>query len=326
MIVITTVVGPPSGDDGGTVVDGPTRQVGTLGYRWRGWSGQEWDLVDPNSKVAKVRGATGFGFAEVVHAYDDAPAIPGSVWGGSRDSRGTLFLPIVVRGDDSADFLAVHRAFCDTLDPDTEGILVVTTPAGDERWARCRYASGLDSPVDIDPVASCKVAYPVGWDRADPYWLGETVTATFTEDPADVGGGGPPFFSAAGASSVVTIASSNTLSEGTVSNPGQVRAFPRWRVVGPCTGFTVGVGDGPTAAVVAMTASLTADQFIDIDMDPRRLTVVDHTGTSRLADATALRFAAIPPGDDIPLTMVIAGGGAGSSATLEFTARYRTAW
>lgn len=318
MIVVTST---PPDPVGGPPAQIPPRQTSPLSYQWEAWTGDSWNLVDPAGKVLKIKGSTGFGFAPVTHWYDDAPGIPGSAWAGTRDERGSLFLPLEVYGDDSADFLIQHRAFVRSLHPRQTGILRVTTPDGRTRYARCRYADGLDAAVDIDPVAACRVRYGITWNRDDPYWLGETVTATFTNEVA------PTFFAAPGSGVVINIASSNVMDAAEVTNPGDEPVFPRWTVTGPCATFTVGVGRGTSATGLTMTPNLAAGESLIIDMDPRALTILDETGTDLgLSAASDVSFDPIPAGDDIPLNVSATGTSAAFSITLEFTAAYRSAW
>lgn len=313
-IIVTTadvVVEPPETT--------PTREVAPLSYLWQGWDGSQWWLTDLGSKVVKVRGATGLGFAPVAHWYSDSPAVPGSSYGGSRVERARLFLPLEVWGDSSTDFLANHRAFAKTLDETKTSRLYVYTPDGKARYAECRYAEGMDAPVDIDPVAACRVRYGITWDRDDPYWLGETVTSSYRS------GTGSTFFGAPGAGYVVNVSSSNILETGTVDNPGDVPSSARWVVTGPVTSFSVGVA----GATLAMTPNLLAGESITADMSPHGddpLSIRDQDGNDRYADVTDLQFGDIPTGTDIPLTMSATGNADGFGIELEFTTRYRSAW
>lgn len=312
MIIVSTRDVTEAVADPGVIVDGPGRDVATLTYTWVGWTGRSWALTDPAGPVSKLRGATGFGFADETHYWFDALGVPGSSWEGSRTERGHLFLPMVVRGSDSADFLVQEREFLKTLDPKEVGTMIVTTPDQQARWSRCRYVSGADAPVDVDPVASCAVRYGIGWDRAEPYWHGEDQVATYIVDTP------LPFFAPPGQvpPAVLNISSADNIETGTITNPGNVESDPRWRVTGPCTAFAVGVA----GAKLSMTVTLTADQSISIDMNPDQLTILDNTGADRWKDLTDVDFAAIPPGFEVPLSMSLTGTG---SIELSFPTNYR---
>lgn len=317
MIVTTTTLVLPV-EDAPTVIVGPPRAVGTLGYRWIGDTGETWDLVDPGGKVSKLKGSTGWGPAEETHFWSDAPSIPGSTHNGSRTGRGRLFLPLLVRGTDSADYLAEKRRFFATLAPDRLGTMVVTTPDAVTRFAHCRCDDRTDDPVNIDPVATIRSKHGIGWAIAEPWWHGEQVSAVFKPDTP------LPFFAPPGQTppAVINIASASSLETGTVDNPGEVGSYPRWRVTAGATGLTgfqVGVAD----AIVEMAIALTPGRWVEIDMDPRNLTILDDTGADRSANLVDRTFAAIPTGTAIPLTMGITGTG---QIELTFPTNYREAW
>jgi hypothetical protein len=268
-------------------------------------------LTNPASPVLKLRGATGTGQAPVEHWWTDAAQLDGSEWDGARIARGSVFLPLRVSGHDSMDFIDKHTAFKRSLDPSQLGSLRVSRPDGTSRTIACRYESGADSAIELDPVMMCRAVYGVTWANAEPFWSGEPVVKEFAYAAASSFFPGPPF----------TLASASTLASATVVNPGDVEAYPVWRVTGPFTGFEVGVG----ASVVAITLTRTAGQWVEIDMNPRRLTIVDNAGTRRWDAATEAVFEPIPPGE-VALTTQVDDPDVGTKVTLSFTPRYREAW
>jgi hypothetical protein len=77
---------------------------------------------------------------------------------------------------------------------------------------------------------------------------------------------------------------------------------------------------------VDITATKTAGQWIEIDMDPRRLTVLDNTGADLWESVTEAEFAAIPPGVQVELTTTVTGAESGTLVELSMRPRYRRAW
>lgn len=296
-----------------TVDRGGAPETSPLAWTWDApWLGTSWDLTDFSSPVIKLRGVTGAGGAAPEHWWSEAPTIDGADWGGFRTPRGELFLPLMVQGQSSQDFLVQHRLFRSSLSPAREGILSVVQPDGETRWINCRYVSGADSPVTLDPVAACRATYGITWST-DPFWNGDPVSASFVNDPGAPFFPGPPF----------SLGKGLTITDASVTNPGDIEAFPVWRVWGPYTGFTVGVG----ANVVTMSLSRSAGQYVDVDTRPGFKTIIDASGVNRFGAATTVKMNhSIKPGRDVPLFVTVTGAGVGSQVDLSFTPRYWSAW
>jgi hypothetical protein len=151
-------------------------------------------------------------------------------------------------------------------------------------------------------------AYGLTFHAENPWWLGDPVVAEY---PYAVPGAGlfpgPPF----------TIGAVRSTVNATVVNPGDVPAYPTWRITGPFTGFTVGVGD----SVVSMTYTRTGAGWVDVNMDPRHLSITNNVGADLWDNLTDIGFGPIPPGD-VPLVTTLAGGADGSSVALTFEPRY----
>lgn len=312
MIIVTTTAGPPPvepPEEPLPVVPEPS--VAPLSWRWTTPGGTVWELTDWSSPVTKLKGATGAGAAPVEHWWQDAPLVPGSAWDGHRVGRGSLFLPLLLRAESSLEFLELHRLFMAALDPGQESVVRVTAPDGSWREAQCRYSSGADLALDTDPVKLRRAKYGITWEMGVPFWLGEPVVAEFLYSAGTAFFPGPPF----------TLGPGQVLGAATVENPGDVEAYPVWRVEGPFTGFTVGVG----SSVVSATLTKSAGQWVEVDMDPRRLTVLDEAGVDRWSSLTDATFEGVPPGE-VALVTAVPDAGAGSSVSLSFTPRYRSAW
>ena len=276
------------------------------------WLGRSWVLTDPASPVTKLRGATGAGFAPVEHWWRDAPLVPGSSWDGYRVGRGQVYLPLMVRAADSGAFMVEHAAFLESLDPARTGTLRVTRVDGSWREIACRYETGADFAIDLDPVAACRARYGITWATENPFWAGEPIVRYFPYST-----GGTPGFPGPGWSP----APGSSLSVAAVDNPGSVASYPVWRVDGPFTSFSVGIGD----AVVQMTATRAAGEWVEIDMTPGVYTMLDQAGTDMGDFVTEVVFEPIPPGES-SLVTVINGAGVGSAVTLSFAPRYRSAF
>lgn len=312
MIIVGTATSPPVVEPPGEPLPVvPEPSVAPLSWRWTTADGKAWELTSWGSPIIKTKGATGAGQAPVEHWWQDSPMVPGSAWDGHRVGRGSLFLPLLLRAGSSLEFLTLHREFMAALAPDVESVFRVTAPDGSWREARGRYSTGADLTLDIDPVKMRSARYGITWELGVPFWLGEPVVAEFVYDAGAAFFPGPPF----------TLAPGQVLGSAAITNPGDVEAFPVWRMNGPFTGFTVGVG----ASVVSATLTKSAGQWVEVDMDPRALTVLDEAGVDCWSSLTEATFEGIPTGDT-SLTTQLDDAGAGSGVRLSFTPRYRSAW
>lgn len=286
-----------------------------LAWSWEApWLGRIWQLTDLRSPVLKLRGATGTGQVDPAHRWLEHGNLPGAQWNGTTVGRGQVFLPLQVTGADTVDFLAEHGAFLDGFtDPTREGLLRVTRPDGQWRQIACRYDSGADFPVVLDPVKQARAVYGITWATGSPFWEGEPVTDTFGEVTAQPFHPGPPW----------TLLPNRSLTDAEVTNPGNVPATAVWRVWAPFTGFTIGYG----TQLISMTLTKpTAGQWVEIDTRPGVLTIVDELGVDRWDALTAVDFGdGLPPGR-VPLTTTVTGSGAGTRVDLTFTPRYRSGW
>lgn len=274
------------------------------------WMGRTWNLTDPASPVFKMEGWKGLEGAAYDHWYSTAPTLDGATWGGMRVERGEVSGPVFVSGPDLATFLAEHALFLRSLNPAREGYLRRVRPDGDYRQIACRSDAPPVRASDRDMLVDLFVTYGLTFST-DPYWQGPAVERLFEYEVGVPFFPGPPF----------TLGKNFSIEDATITNPGDVEAFPTWRVTAPFTAFQVGVG----GALVKATLTK-ATGYVDIDMNPDRLTVTDEAGVDRWSSLTDAAFTSIPPGDELPLALSVTGAAVGSSVRLAFVPRYWSAW
>lgn len=311
MIIVANV--SPGGDVSTPTV--PFQQPATaepLMCTWTSYTGDSWTITDRRSPVFATQGATGLGMPDFTHWWQDSPSQDGSTWVGGKFPRGTIMIPLYISGETSADFLVNNRAFRRSLNPRQVGTLRFVTPDGAYREIGCRYTTGADAGITLDPVLGRRIAYTPTWETADPAWSGPPVTVSFRYDvPLDWLDAEPNMF---------WFNSGRSLSSATVTNEGDLDTFPIVRVRGPFTGFTVGTASG----VVTMAVTKTSAGWVDIDPRPDKRTLLDEAGVSMwpYASEENLEGMVVPPGADVPVTTQLIGAGAGSSVDLTFTPRY----
>lgn len=290
---------------------------------WEGWNGETFELSNWRSGAFLTQGGTeGLG-TPVREDWTSAlsPFVHGQEYQGFVVNARELFLPVYLYSDEGSDAWRLQdAAFWETLLPGKYGTLSVTTSGG-TRTIRARYADGGEAAVERDPHYFGWQKYGIKLIADDPFWYGDDVTQTWREpvprnwltgmpgdsgEPTSTGG------------SVMYIMPANTLSTATVTNPGDVEAWPSWEVPGPFTALSVGVGDRQ----VSYNVPVLAGQVFRIDTDPRDQTAfVD--GDDVTGALGSYGFAPIPAGQSVPLNLSMAGV---SNVTARFSPRYYRAW
>lgn len=266
---------------------------------WRGWDGSEWDFGGHDSGVRMLQGVRGLGSLEHTHWRDASPAVAGSMWRGAVADSREVFWPLVVFSDSgSADWVAYDRAFWRTLQPSRTGAWTVTHPDGAKRSLTLRFQEDTTPTFDVDPVKAGWAVYGIKLMADNPYWEGEVVTRSWrTASSVD-------FFNGSSKAPNFNISPGSTLATARLTNPGDVESHLTWKAYGPFTSVTVGV-DGRT--VVAPIAAAEG-QVLEIDTDPS-VQAAFLDGVDVTAQLTSADFATLPPGEDVTLSLAMAGTG-----------------
>jgi hypothetical protein len=240
-----------------------------------------------------------------------SPALAGSRFRGARVTAREVFWPLHVLAADGEAWLALDSAFWATMRPDLPGSWAVTV-GGVTRNLVCRWVSGGDDYI-MDPVLAGWASYGVYLVADDdPYWTGAPIVRSWSPGTAvdfvDAGGS-PPFH----------ISPGNLLAQATMDNPGNVEAFPVWRIDGPTTTVEVGV-DG---RVVEVPFAVADGDSVIVDTRPTAQTAVMSDGTDVTADLGEVDFAPIQPGAVVPLSLSMTGTG---TVTATLTPRYMKAF
>jgi len=289
---------------------------GFAAMTWTGQDGSEWDMMG-SSGIYLGMGVRGLTMPPVDRFVSTSPALAGSRWRGARTLERDVFWPLLMWSDEGSEAWVQHdRAFWSTMRPDTTGVWTVRQPNGLARSLRCRYVDDSDHATEIDPTGSGWEVYGIHLVAEQPYWEGDPVTRTWTNDAfvpffgGSAGAKAPSFF----------ISSGSSLVSATVSNPGDVDAYPVYTVTGPVDSVSVGYA-GNTVSLGAVPAG----QQRIIDTRPDRLTVTDANGVDKWSELTGdPQFdAPIPPGESVPLSLSMVGSG---TVSLTLTPLYYRAW
>jgi len=282
-------------------------RVGVEAMSWTGADGSFWDLLHGQVIVQRVRGLH---LPSWDHQRSARAGLPGTRYTGSRVTERPVSWTVLLDAGPVDDFVALDDAWWRSLSVEDQGVWAVTAK-GRTRSLRLRLDAGDDTYTQ-DPIQDGWAIYSLGLVPDQPLWEGPAISRVFVTDaPAS-------WLPTSGA--VFFFSASNTLAAAALDNPGDVPAYPTWRLTGPFATAAVGVG----TAQITVPFALTAGHWLDIDT--QALTAVDDLGADRIADLGTVEVAPVPPGESVPLSVSATGTGAGMSATATITPLYHRAW
>jgi len=257
-----------------------------------------WDLMDPSGGVFLLSSKIlGLGQAPGTRWTSSAPYIAGTRNRGSQTYERPVSWHVAVRAAGPEAWAALALAFNRTVRRDQVGTWTVTLPDGQAYSLVCR---GDGPPIAFDASAAAfgYDEYDVGLVAEAPYWSGAPVTATFSS------GAQVDFFDPGSTTTLFHISPDNTFTSASLTNPGDVDAWPVWTITGPTTSVQLTVG-GHT---IGLERDLTGSDVVVIDTDPRAQSSVLNGVRTRGLIAPC-DFAPIPPGASVPLGITVAGTG-----------------
>lgn len=190
--------------------------------------------------------------------------------------------------------------------------------AGDAWWADMVRVGGgdFDWEVDTDGRSFIKTTFTL--EAGDPYWTSKDQQSKVIE-PIGVGLGilGP------GVSlTQLRVGSTSGFGETTITNTGDVRAYPVWTFEAPFSGFSIISEYGETLTWTAAAAGIGASKasgFIRVNSQDG--TVVDENGVNRFTGlGDRPQFWAVRPGAT-KASVTMDGAGAGTRATVVWNSR-----
>jgi hypothetical protein len=205
----------------------------------------------------------------------------------------------------------LDAAFWHTMHPDKAGVWSVTGPKG-VRSLTCVYDNDGGHSMDMMPTLRGWEKYGIYLAAEQPYWSGDPVRRTWAQSaPVD-------FFGGVNKAPIFHISSGSSLATAAMTNEGDVDAWPVWSITGPTTSVTVGVGGRTVTAPITIAEGST----LVIDSDPvKRSALLD--GVNVYKQLSSWNFAPIPPGQNMELSLSMAGTG---SVMAEITPRYFRSW
>lgn len=287
---------------------------------WLGADQSGWDLTSGQQGVRILGGVQGWDDPEFTAFWTERIG-DGDRWRGSRLSRREMTFRILVgTGETGLAWRDVDRAWWRSVSRDVVGLMDIVIEDASHRYIPLRLARATGSEINFDPGLTGYRQYLVTMVADDPYWLGDDVTETWAFVPGGEnfyggsggGGLGPPYY----------LSPSGGFGDAMVTNPGDVPAWPRWRVTGPCSSAVLTV-DGKSMSV---PVALSAGQSIYIHTEPPDVFGDFLESRWDVIDAAMFDPAPVPVGATVPVSAYVTGPNTGAQVTMTITPRYERAW
>ncbi|PWK81736.1 tail protein [Lentzea atacamensis] len=222
----------------------------------------------------------GRGMPPLMYETELVPEQPGERLRAVRHGAREFVLRLWITGASEAAMWTAVRDTISRMDPARgDGKIRVTTVVGDQREITCRVQSGLELSERLNDTSGPEVQRAAVVFRAsDPYWydLSDTVE-TWQLDP-DSATWFPIF--------PLRLASSEVFTDATVTNTGDVEAWPVWTITGP--GSSIILRNLTTGKLLSLGAlALTSSQVVTIDTRPGKKTITLNDGTNLFSYRTA---------------------------------------
>jgi hypothetical protein len=304
----------------------PPRLWEGLQMTWTGWDGSLWNLTTIAHGAVMMAGVRGLSMPPVQHYLTTYASVDGARWRGNTIEPREVFWPIQIFHDASSQaWIDRERAFWRTMRPGKTGVWTVILPSGEKRHLDCRFSDDSQQAFNLDPVAVGWNNYGINLVAHQPFWRGERVRNAWKSEADPI-----PFFPTEEIRHF-TISPSNGLSDATVTNPGDVVAYPVWEVYGPCLTAHVGIYD----ELIEIPFAVDAGKVLIIDTAPTAQTafLYSYTGTGpsrvlsdpvdKISALGAADFCPLPADDTTAVNLIMDGTG---SMAVEFTPHYLRAW
>ncbi|NKG21114.1 hypothetical protein [Paeniglutamicibacter terrestris] len=281
---------------------------------WTGADGERRELTDPESGVFVMpEGIEGLGNTGYTPWLSQSPAQHGQRFRGGRYEPRPCFWPVMVYSRVSTTaWFAEDTDFWRSMVPDVYGVWEVQTPSGTRRLT-CRFEGDGNHKFDYDPGRRGWTAYGVALTADDPFWYGESITQEWEASTSQ------DLNAWTAGSQLGFLSSANRLEDATITNTGDLEAWPVWTIHGPMTSATVGVAGRTVTAPITLA---TSNDVLVIDTDPT-VQMAWKNGVDVTSSLGTANFAPIPAGENRKLQLSLVGTGA---VAVELRPRFRRAW
>jgi hypothetical protein len=293
-----------------------SEDVGTMRATWTSPDGTVYELTDisPDLGWFTTVGPSGWG-AVPIELVTDPLARGGEQVRFIRVQARNMTWPLHIWGETHQEFVSryrrIMRAFTSTTHKQAPGILTIYRPNGRARQIYAYYKEGFggesgENWLSANPVLT--LYCPEG------YWTDTTDTIVTR---ANAGSTSTNFYTP-----FITIGTSQSLGATSVTNPGEVDAWPRWTITGPMSKITA--VNNTLGVSFALTYALTEGQQIKITTNrPTVRGPGDKVLTGALDWPSAVLWPLAPGTNAVEFQ--VDGSATGTRVDLGFRARYEGA-
>ncbi|MGW2919527.1 phage tail domain-containing protein [Streptomyces angustmyceticus] len=269
-------------------------------------------------------GATGLDLPPFGLFSDESPNLDGSIFRSARAAAREIMIPVYLHGIDRQTVNQLKRKLFQSLNPKRGYCLLRFTEGnGSTRHLSAYYKGGMEGAEGTDSAGFTWARYGLTFTAMDPWFYqdrSESVRWDF--------GTGEPLLSATAPFLPMHIADGVMGGPGdslVISNPGDIEAWPIWKLYGPIKSFTLSspAGESIKASPAAGGADLVpSGRVLTIDTRPGKKTVKDDTGLNYWdkLDKNPM-FWSVEPGDTNAGVSVVTGAGK-AAVGLSFRPRY----
>jgi len=230
--------------------------------------------------ILMLPGATGLDAPPFELHADDSPNLDGGIFRDARAVAREVMIPVFLYGIDRQTIKQMKSRLRSSLNP-KKGFCVLKFVEGDgiPRYLRCYYKSGMEGSETQDEAGFTWKKYGLQFTAYEPYFYSDDVQVSQWAF-----GAVEPFLDPTQALYPLRINSGHLADdEVSITNPGDVEAWPRWELEGPIKAFEfVGPGGESFGIDPAGDGSdiVLANRTLIVDSRPGYKTVRDDQGTN----------------------------------------------
>lgn len=291
-----------------------------IGLEFWGTDGSYWDLRNGPVQVLQ-KGLEGLGKAPIEFFQRATAGGDGEELTGWRAKPRPVFLPLLLGVNTNEEtWEQLERDWWSANRVGKYARLRATLPSGAWRELSMRYQDDGGQAYEVDPSVDAFSIVGLNY-RADkqPWWTSAPVSRSFRSGDVGVN-----FFGGAGATAgpPFVIARANLAGGVVLNNPGDLDAWPVFRIEGPSSAFDATI-DGAT---VGGNIEVGPGEVLTVNTNPRVQTaLLEEGGVVRnvTPQLTQADFRRVPAGDSRNLQFSIYGEGL---LTVELQPIYERAW
>ncbi|WP_327294459.1 phage tail family protein [Streptomyces sp. NBC_01197] len=225
-------------------------------------------------------GATGLDAPPFELHSDDSPNLDGGMFRSARAVAREIMIPLVIYGVDRQTMKGIQKKLTSALNP-KKGYCVIKFVEGNAvpRHLYCYYKGGMEGSEDASTAGFHWKKYGLTFTAFDPYFYSDSLEAAQWSF-----GTGSPFLPTTGAFLPLNLNAGLVSSSAVeVDNPGDVEAWPVWKLKGPIRSFTFTSPDGDSFGISAPTDGsniIAGGRTLTIDTRPGYKSLKDDLGTN----------------------------------------------